>query len=145
MQTNCEGIALSFRWGIGTTTNFRSARFTKTRNTPDYGVPFYKNRPLRSAATPFYGTTSTTKTTKPPCSPALDASRFQRHRHPQPDPAADYQRDVGLTAPRLQNLTDATVADGTAVVRRSGNHRGGEEHTLTVQSDLSIKFATGAL
>ncbi|MCB1953146.1 MAG: TonB-dependent siderophore receptor [Zoogloeaceae bacterium] len=147
VQTNREGIAPSFRWGIGTTDEFSvGALYLKTRNTPDYGVPFYKNRPLDVSGDTFYGTTSDYEDNE---TTLLTGS--WKHRVSSDTVirslirAADYQRDVWLTAPRLQNPTDATVADGTAVVRRSGNHRGGEEHTLTVQSDLSTKFATGAL
>lgn len=48
--------------------------------------------------------------------------------------------------PRLAaGATDATIANGSAIVNRNRSARGSEEHTITSQTDFTTMFATGSL
>lgn len=140
-----EGLAPTFSWGIGTQHEFSLGYlYLHTRNVPDYGVPYFQSRPLDVPANRFYGTGSdyeenemrmATAAYKFRISPSTELRSVLR--------MADYARDLWAVAPRLPagttSITDATT------VNRQRQARGGEEHTLTSQTDLVSRFQSFGL
>lgn len=140
------GIAPSFRWGIGTQDEFSLAYYKlKDDNIPDYGVPYFQGKPLAVPVNRFYG---------------IANNDFERndtgiatasyiHRFDQDTSLrtvlrkADYERDLRAVAPRLAGnpniITDSTV------INRQRQARGGDEHTLTSQTDFTTKLSTGSI
>lgn len=150
-----DGAAINLRWGIGTDDEFSlSHYYLKTHNVPDYGVPFFQNRPLDVPGNRFYGTNRdyednttqmTTGTYKRRFSEDTELKTVLRY--------ANYTRDLWASQPQLRASwaspntcagTPATVTD-SSVICRSIKARGGEEDTLTSQTDLTTHFVTGSL
>lgn len=135
-----EGIAPTFSWGIGTRHEFSLGYlYLHTRNVPDYGVPYFNLRPLDVPANRFYGTGSdyeenetrmATASYKFRIAPGTELRSVLR--------MADYSRDLWAVAPRLAAGT-TSISDAT-VVNRNRQARGGEEHTITSQTDLVSRF-----
>jgi len=151
-----EGIAANLRWGIGTRDEFSLSHYTlKTDNVPDFGVPFFEQKPLRVSGDTFYGTTSdyerntthmTTGSYKHRFSQDTEIKSVLRY--------ARYTRDLWVAQPQLRStyntVTGACAGTPTSVnpnslICRSIKARGGEEDTFTSQTDLTSKFATGSL
>lgn len=143
-----EGAAPSITLGLGTAHELTLGHlYLKTHNTPDYGVPFFEQRPLEVPKDRFFGTTDdyednrtniSTASYKYTYSVATTLRTVLRH--------ADYTRDLWGVAPRLAaGATEASIANGTAILNRGRQARGGEEETWTSQTDLSTKFDTGWL
>jgi len=145
VESEREGVAPTLRWGIGTANEFSLGHYyLRTHNTLDFGVPFFDRRPLDVPGNRFYGTTSDYEDNETHISTASWQHRFSRDldlrtvlRH------AEYTRDLWGTVPRLPAGT--TVITPTSPINRGRQARGGEEATLTSQTDLSARFATGAL
>jgi len=148
VETNRRGILPSISWGIGTRDEVNlSYLYLDTHNIPDYGIPFYRNRPVKVPADTFYGTEKdyednitkiATATYTHRFSPVTEIRTVLR--------AADYERDLWVSVPRLAaGATDATIANGSAIVNRNRSARGSEEHTITSQTDFTTMFATGSL
>ena len=140
------GIAPAVRWGIGTRDEFYVAYYyLDYEGLPDYGVPYFRGRPLDVPVTRFYG---------------LANADYQRdsasigtaswiHRF-SPDTSwrtvvrqGLYQRDLWATAPRLAGNPPA-ITDST-VINRQRQARGAEEEAFTLQSDFVTKFNTGPI
>jgi catecholate siderophore receptor len=154
--TDRTGVAPTFRWGIGSPDEFYlGAYYLKTHNVLDYGVPFFNGKPLDVDKETFYGTTSDYEDNE-----TSMLTGIWTHRYSSATAlrtllrAADYQRDLWGVAPRLVTsaprpgevlATAATIADGSATVRRQRQARGGEEHTLTSQTDLTTRFEAAGM
>jgi catecholate siderophore receptor len=141
-----EGAAPTITFGLGTDHRLTlSHYYLWTHNTPDYGVPFFQNRPLDVSKHTFYGTNQdyednrtnmSTATYEFRLSPASTLRSVLRR--------AEYMRDLWAVAPRLASgATEASIADGTAIINRQRQARGGEEKTWTSQTDFTTKFSTG--
>ncbi len=135
-----EGVAPTYSWGIGTRHEFSIGYlYLHTRNVTDYGVPYFNLRPVDVPASRFYGTTSdyeenetrmATATYKFRIAPGTELRSVLR--------MADYERDLWGVAPRLAAGT-TSISDAT-VINRNRQARGGEEHTITSQTDLVSRF-----
>lgn len=143
-----EGAAPSIAFGLGTAHELTlSHYYLKTHNTPDYGVPFFQQRPLEVSKDTFFGTTDDYEDNRTNISTAsykyaysVDTTLRTVLRH------ANYTRDLWAVAPRLAaGATEASIANGTAILNRGRQARGGEEKTWTSQTDLSTRFDTGWL
>ena len=156
VSTDRTGVAPTVRWGIGTADEFSvGAFYLKTHNVPDYGIPFFDRKPLDVDKDTFYGTTSDYEDNETTMLTGLWTHRFSNDTTLRSAfRAADYQRDLWAAAPRLVLAsplrgqvvaTDATIANGTATVNRGRQARGGEEHTLTSQNDLTTRFELGGM
>jgi len=145
VESEREGVEPTLRWGIGTANEFSLGHYyLRTHNTLDFGVPFFDRRPLDVPGNRFYGTTSDYEDNETHISTASWQHRFSRDldlrtvlRH------AEYTRDLWGTVPRLPAGT--TVITPTSPINRGRQARGGEEATLTSQTDLSARFTTGAV
>lgn len=146
VESEREGAAPSITFGIGTDHRLTLAHYyLKTDNTPDYGVPYFDLRPLDVPKDRFYGTTEDYERNRTNISTATYQFSIAPHstlrtvlRH------ADYTRDLWAVAPRLApGATAETVADGSAIVNRQRQARGGEERTWSSQTDFTGQFATG--
>jgi len=145
-QAHRWGVAPSIRWGIGTDNDFTlSYYYLKEDNIPDMGVPYFKNRPLDVPASRFYGMASYDyEKNETGIATLSHVHRFDRDTSLRTVlRAADYQRDLRAVAPRLIG-NPAAITDATAI-NRQRQSRGGEEHTLTAQSDFNTKFALGGM
>ena len=136
-STDRQGIAPSVRFGIGMPDEFALAYYhLKYDDVPDYGVPYFEGKPVPVPVDRFYG---------------LARADYQRdragiataawtHRFDAKSTlktvlrAGDYERDLWAVAPRLAAGT-RVVTDDT-VVNRQRQARGGEERTLTSQTDF---------
>ncbi len=151
VQSKREGIAPTLRWIIDTGDELTlSHYYLKTHNTPDYGVPFFQQRPLDVPASRFYGTTAdyedntthiSTLGYKHSFSGDTELKTVLRR--------ASYTRDLWAVQPQLRNVgcaagTVTSVSDANCI-NRSVKARGGEENTLTSQTDFSSKFNTAGL
>ncbi len=135
-----EGVAPTYSWGIGTRHEFSIGYlYLHTRNVTDYGVPYFNLRPVDVPASRFYGTTSdyeenetrmATATYKFRIAPGTELRSVLR--------MADYERDLWGVVPRLAAGT-TSISDAT-VINRNRQARGGEEHTITSQTDLVSRF-----
>ncbi len=151
VTSNREGIAPTIRWGIGTANEFSIGHYyLKTHNIPDYGVPFFQNRPLDVPANRYYGTTSDYEDNKTNMTTGSYQHRFSRDTELRTVLRfASYTRDLWAVQPQLRNPgcaagTVTSVADANCI-NRSVKSRGGEEDTVTSQTDFSTRFATGTL
>ncbi|MBL8469352.1 TonB-dependent receptor [Methyloversatilis discipulorum] len=155
VESEREGIAPTLRWGIGTADEFSIGHlYYTTKNVPDYGVPFISRalatpitrtqvtrRPLDVSAGTFYGTSSDYEQNDTNISTGIWTHRFSQDTELRTVARfADYKRDLWAVAPRLPgNVNSSTVTDAT-VITRGRQARGGREHTVTLQSDLTTKF-----
>ncbi|MGL4409180.1 MAG: TonB-dependent receptor [Zoogloea sp.] len=155
VRSERDGFAPTLRWGIGTANEFSISHFyLKTHNTPDYGVPFYRNRPLGVSANTFYGTrydyedNDTNMTTGSYTHRFDDGSELKSVLR-----FANYVRDLWAAQPQLRtawtspNACSGTVTNltGSSLICRSIKARGAEEDTITSQTDYTTKFSTGSL
>ncbi|MGL4575993.1 MAG: TonB-dependent receptor, partial [Burkholderiaceae bacterium] len=145
------GVAPSLRFGTGTANEFLLAYYyLKDDNVPDYGVPYFNGKPVNVPVERFYGMANADyERNETGIGTATYIHRFSKDAELRTVlRRADYQRDLWAVAPRLITTptpgavlaTDATVADGTASVNRGRQARGGEEKTLTSQTDFTTKF-----
>lgn len=158
VESEREGIAPTLRWGIGTADEFSIGHlYYTTRNTPDYGVPFIArlgtisrtqiNRiPLDVSARKFYGTSSDYEQNDTNVTTGIWTHRFSSDTELRTVArVANYKRDLWGVAPRLApGTTTSNVNDATAVIR-GRQARGGEEDTVTLQSDLTTKFEAAGM
>lgn len=144
VTTRREGIAPSLRWGIGGTDEFTlNYVYTHVDNRPDYGVPYFQNRPLPVPKNRFYGTTSDYEINDSRVATATWLHHFSGDTEIRTAlRQARYKRDLWAAAPRL---TSSTVLNDLSTVTRIRQARGGEEDNLVLQSDFSTKFETGPL
>ncbi|MGB7991099.1 MAG: TonB-dependent receptor [Candidatus Methylophosphatis roskildensis] len=148
VESDRRGILPSVSWGIGTRNEFNlSYLYLDTHNIPDFGIPFFDKRPVSVPASRFYGTTSDYEDNITNIATATYTHRFSPISEIRTVlRAADYERDLWVSVPRLAaGATAASVADGSAVLNRNRSARGSEEHTITSQTDFTTKFATGSL
>ena len=140
------GIAPSVAWGIGTANEFQlSYYYLKEDNIPDYGVPYFAGRPLDVPVTRFYGMANADfEHNETGIATAAYTHRFDNDTAIRTAlRAADYQRDLRAVAPRLPAGT-SVITDDTPI-NRQRQTRGGEEHTITSQTDFTTALSTGAI
>lgn len=144
-----EGIAPTLRWGMLSADEFTLGHYyLKTKNTPDYGVPFFQRRPLDVPASRFYGTTTDYEDNTTHITTGTYLHRFSGDTELKTVlRAANYTRDLWAVQPQLRNAgtcvgTPTSVSDASCI-NRSVKARGGEEDTLTSQTDFTTVFSTG--
>jgi catecholate siderophore receptor len=138
------GVAPSISFGDGTDNKLTLAYYhLKEDNVPDYGVPYFNGRPLAVPVSRFYGLAGTDyERNETGIATATFVHQFDRDTDWKTVVRkADYDRDLRATAPRLIG-NPASILDTTGV-NRQRQARGGDERTVTVQSDLSTAFKTG--
>jgi len=140
------GVAPSVTWGLGTQLELGLSVFhLKEDNVPDFGVPYFNERPLDVPVDRFYGfangayeryeTTIATASALYRFTPDVSLRTALR--------VADYERDLWTSVPRLPGGT-TVVTDATAV-NRQRQARGGEETPIISQTDLNARFKTGSV
>jgi catecholate siderophore receptor len=134
-------IAPSIRFGAGTADDVTLGYYyLKENNLPDYGVPYFQNRPLAVPVNTFYGLANADYERN---SAGIFTAAYT-HKFSSDTSLktvlrkADYKRDLWVTAPRLPAGTTALTA--ATLVNRGRPARGGEESPLTLQSDLNSSF-----
>jgi catecholate siderophore receptor len=168
VESEREGIAPTLRWGIGTADEFSIGHlYYTTKNVPDYGVPFVNKpgtvlpltrthitrRPLDVSASRFYGTSSDYEQNDTNITTGIWTHRFSQDTELRTVARfADYKRDLWAVAPNVRvnmanpdpctgnGRAEPAVIDSNSIVCRGRQARGGREHTVTVQSDLTTKF-----
>ncbi len=141
------GVAPSFTWGLGTRDEVNAAFFFLDENDiPDYGVPYYKGRPLPVPVTrSYYGLTNADyEQYRTAIGTVTYVHRFGRDAELKNILRyGNYERDLWPTAPRLEGAPDPLQP--SSVITRSRPGRQGEDQDWINQTDYSIKFATGAI
>jgi catecholate siderophore receptor len=146
VETDRWGIAPSFSWGIGTKNEFNLSYYRlKGDGVPDMGVPYFNGVPLDVPVNTFYGMSNADfQREDTAISTASWTHRFSNDTVLKTAlRKAAYDRDLWAVAPRLPAGT--TVITPATVINRNAQRRGGVEHTLTSQTDLTTRFATGAI
>lgn len=140
------GLAPSLSWGLGTNNEFvASYYYLKEDNVPDFGIPYFKGRPLDVPINRFYGLAETDyERNETGIGTLTFTHRFNDHASIRSVlRVADYRRDLRATAPRLLG-NPISITDNT-VIRRQRQARGGIENTLTSQTEFNGKFNTGKI
>jgi catecholate siderophore receptor len=139
------GFAPSYSWGIGTQDEVTIAYYRlKDDNVPDYGVPYFQGRPLNVAGSTFYGLATNRENNDTEFMTATWIHRFSNDTNLKSVlRKANYFRELRAVAPRIVG-TPIVITDATGITRQS-QARGGEEHTVTSQTDLNTKFDTGGI
>ena len=143
------GIAPSIKFGIDTPDEVTlSYYFLKDDNTPDFGIPYFKGKPIEVPVTRFYGM------------PGVDFDRNEARiatltwQHQFADKSklvttvrrGDFDRDLWAVAPRFPSGANApTSIDETTPINRQRQARGGKEHTRTAQFDYTTALKTGQI
>ncbi|HRE17579.1 MAG TPA: TonB-dependent siderophore receptor [Rhodocyclaceae bacterium] len=151
-----EGFAPTLRWGIGTKNEFSIGHFyLKTHNTPDYGIPFFDTQPLNVPTSRFYGTTRDYEDNTTNMTTGSYKHRFSNDTELKTIlRVANYTRDLWAVQPQLRSTYNAgtgacsgtpTSVNDNSLICRSVKSRGGEEDTITSQTDFTSKFATGSM
>ncbi len=134
------GVAPSLSFGLGTADELTVAYYRlKEDNVPDYGVPYFQGKPLNVPVDRFYGLASDFERNDT----QITTTTYQHHFDGDTTlktvlRKADYERDLWATAPRISG-TPSVITDST-VINRQAQRRGGEEHTLTSQTDFTTKL-----
>ena len=146
VQSERWGVAPSFSWGIGTRDEFNLSYYKlKSDLTPDFGVPYFKGKPLNVPVNTFYGLPNTDyQREDTDMATASWIHRFNKDTSLRTVlRKADYDRDLWAVAPRLvgnpNSITDATA------INRQAQRRGGVEHTLTSQTDFITSLNLGGM
>jgi len=139
------GVAPSVRLGAGTAHDFTLAYFyLRDDNVPDYGLPYFKGKPLEVPISRFYGLASDYENNETGIATATYIHRFGgQTEFKSVLRKADYERDLRATAPRLAG--NPSLISDVAVVNRQRQARGSTEHTLTSQNDFTTVLTTGSL
>lgn len=139
------GFAPSYSWGIGTQNEFTISYYRlKDDNVPDFGVPFFRGRPLNVPVESFYGLATNYERNDTEFLTATYTHRFSNDTSIRNvTRRASYTRDMRGVAPRLVgNPASITAATG---MNRQLQARGGDEQTWTNQTDFNTKFSTGGV
>lgn len=129
------GVAPTITFGLGTDNEFSlSHLYLKTHITPDYGIPFYNQKPLDVDKSTYYGFTDDYEDNRVNMTTASYTHTFSKDtklrsiiRH------ADYLRDNWAIAPGSYNASTGSVS-------RSSKGNGAKEKTDTWQNDFTTKF-----
>ncbi len=146
VKTDRTGVAPSVRWGIGTANDFQISHYHLQYNDiPDYGVPYFNGKPLDVPINRFYGLADVNyQRDKADISTLTYVHQFDAQSNIRSViRAAEYHRDLWAVAPRLAGTP--TVITDTTLINRQRQARGGDENTLTTQTDYNTKFAAWGL
>ncbi|MEQ1516179.1 MAG: TonB-dependent receptor [Usitatibacteraceae bacterium] len=146
VKTDRTGVAPSIRWGIGTANEFQVSHFhLQYKDIPDYGVPYFNGKPLDVPVNTFYGLAdANVQRDRADISTLSYTHQFDGQSSIRSIVrAAEYHRDLWAVAPRIAG-TPTAITDAT-VINRQRQARGGDETTLTSQTDYNAKFAAWGL
>ena len=140
-----EGLAPSVSWGIGTQNEFSLSYYRlKDNNIPDYGVPYFQGRPLKVPVDRFFGLATNFERNDTEFLTGAYIHRFDNDTQIKSVlRRASYYRELRAVAPRLIG-NPLVITDATGITRQNQS-RGGEEHTVTSQTDFTTRFKTGGL
>ncbi|HSD38767.1 MAG TPA: TonB-dependent siderophore receptor [Rhodocyclaceae bacterium] len=133
------GIAPTFRTGIGTPDEFTVGYYhLNYDNTPNFGYAWVGGRPLDIAADKFYGLKSDYQRDSADVFSGDYVHRFDNKTQLRSALRyGEYKRSLWAT--QTASLS-SPVTETTAVRRSNPNPRGGEDHTVTSQTDLTSRF-----
>ncbi len=134
-QQNRWGVAPSLRFGTGSKHDLTLAYMhLKEDNVPDYGVPYFNNRPIPVPVNRFYGLASDYEKNETGIATLSYKYTFAHDgfirtvvRH------SDYERDLRVTAPRLVGAPTQLTDD--VIINRGRPARGANEKVVTSQTD----------
>lgn len=141
------GFAPSLALGLGTPTRLTLSYFHQTENdTPDYGIPWFAGGPAPLARNNFYGFKSDYLNTSADVLTAKVEHDFDDDLQVRSQLRyADYTRDFRISEPIVpRSFTLASPLPSITITRNewSGYSR---ETLLQDQTDLTVKFVTGAV
>lgn len=160
VKTDREGLAPTFRWGIGTADEFSIGHiYLSTDDVPDFGVPFIggpgattpartsiTRRPIDVPASRFYGTPSDYERNDTNISTGIWTHRFSADTEVRTVLRfADYKRALWATQPTLGAGVNTSTLTDSSVINRRNHARGAHERTVTLQSDLTTKFEAAGM
>ena len=108
-------------------------------------MPYFQGKPLQVPVERFYGVANADyERNETGIATATYIHRFDADTSLRTAlRKADYSRDLWAVAPRLAGAP-AVITDGT-VINRQAQRRAGDEHTLTSQTDFTIRLDTGPI
>ena len=141
VSTDRTGLAAAFSWGIGTRDEFNlSYMHMEYDDTPDMGVPWYKNRPLDVPVNRFYGRASDYQRDNADIATASWIHRMDKDTSlTTVIRASKVERDLHASQPALGALVNGAWSDATVINRRN-QWRGGEDQSYALQSDFVTKL-----
>lgn len=146
-STDRTGIALSFGTGIGTDNEFfLNHVYTKTRDTPDFGISFFSNRPSnRTVPTgkiddeTYYGGNRNFDDSDTRVTTGIFTHKFSEDTQLRTQlRSASYERAYWAKTPH-QTAANAVPTDSTLVLGQN-QARKSDYDTVTLQSDFSTKL-----
>jgi catecholate siderophore receptor len=147
VETHRVGFAPTLSWGIGTRDEFSLSYYhLNYDDVPDYGVPYFQGRPLSVPVERFYGLANADyQRDSADVGTASYIHRFSLDTSVKTVlRRGSYSRDLWAVAPRLTTPVPASLSDATGITRQA-QRRGGEEDTLTSQTDYTTRFSTGGI
>jgi catecholate siderophore receptor len=143
------GAAPTLTIGSGTQNEITLSYYhLQENNIPDFGIPYFQNKPLNVPIERFYGMSNADyEDNKTGIATASYTHLFSNDSSIKTTVRdSRYERDMRASAPRLTSAANAlSIANGTAVVNRQRQARGAKEHQFNLQSDFNTKFTTGKL
>ena len=145
VQRSTTGIAPSISFGIGTRDEFNlSYLHLDDDRVADFGVPFYRGRPLPVPVDRFYGLATDYERSSANITTASWIHRFAPGSQLRTVlRRGEYARDLWGTAPRLATPT-APFSD-SLVINRQRQARGSIERATTLQSEYVGRLQFGGL
>ena len=141
------GIAPTLTIGAGTQDEVNlSYYYLNEKNVPDYGVPYFNGKPANIPTERYYGLSNADyEHNQTGIATASYTHLFDNDSSIKATVRdAYYSRDLRATAPRLASgASEASIANGTAVVNRQRQARGAKEHQTAAQVDYNTTFETG--
>ena len=141
------GVAPTLTIGAGTQDEVNlSYYYLNEKNVPDYGIPYFNGKPANVPTDRYYGLSNADyENNQTGIATASYTHLFSNDSSIKATVRdAYYSRDLRATAPRLtSSATEASIADGTAVVNRQRQARGAKEHQTAAQVDYNTTFETG--
>lgn len=146
-----QGIAVSFGAGIGTENElFLNHAYIKTRDVPDFGIPFVNKRPANTTASgvkvddgTFYGNSKNFDDSDTNITTAIFTHKFDEDTQLRTQlRRSDYERSYWAKTPQ----TGTVLLPPTATAGNGGNQTRTQHYeTYNLQSDFSTKFDLGGM
>lgn len=141
-ETHRKGLALDYRWGIGTANEFGFSLYhLEYKDKPDFGFGWLSGRPSPfPTSQKWYGLASDYQ------QDSADMATFN-HTHRWVDGSTlkstlrdgTYLRDLWATTSKVASSVTLDNFSGNSVVNRGSQTRAGEEHHSFIQTDYNTK------
>lgn len=142
-ETHRQGIAPTYRWGIGTADEFSVGYYHLSyKDIPDYGFRWLNGRPVDAVAERWYGMASDYQNDSANYVHASHVHRFADGGEIKTQfRDGRYKRDLWATTAGFTSATTsiASINNNSVISRGAGPSRGASDHHTFVQTDYNGK------